>query len=59
LGESWRREEVTALYHKDEDVTWELGEKKIVIYFNCKWVFTGWQWHYNKTQHTNNTHQTK
>jgi hypothetical protein len=24
------------------------------IYFNCKWVFTRWQWYYNKTQHTNN-----
>jgi hypothetical protein len=29
------------------------------IYFNCKWVFTRWQWYYNKTQHTNNTHHTK
>jgi hypothetical protein len=25
------------------------------IYFNCKWVFTCWQWYYIKTQHTNNT----
>jgi hypothetical protein len=24
-------------------------------YLNCKWVFTRWQWYYNKTQHTNNT----
>jgi hypothetical protein len=31
----------------------------IIIYFNCKWVFTRWQWYYNKTQHTNNTHHTK
>jgi hypothetical protein len=31
----------------------------IYIYFNCKWVFTLWQWYYNKTQHTNNTHHTK
>jgi hypothetical protein len=22
----------------------------IIIYFNCKWVFTRWQWLYNKTQ---------
>jgi hypothetical protein len=29
------------------------------IYFNCKWVFTWWQWYYSKTQHTNNTHDTK
>jgi hypothetical protein len=21
-------------------------------YFNCKWVFTQWQWFYNRTQHT-------
>jgi glucan phosphoethanolaminetransferase (alkaline phosphatase superfamily) len=27
----------------------------IIIYFNCKWVFTRWQWYYNETQHTNNT----
>jgi hypothetical protein len=27
----------------------------IIIYFNCKYVFTRWQWYYNKTQHTNNT----
>jgi hypothetical protein len=20
----------------------------IIIYLNCKWVFTWWQWHYNK-----------
>jgi hypothetical protein len=26
---------------------------------NCKWVFTRWQWLYNKTQQTNNTHHTK
>jgi hypothetical protein len=26
----------------------------IIIYFNCKWVFTRWKWYYNKTQHTNN-----
>jgi hypothetical protein len=25
----------------------------IIIYFNFKWVFTRWQWYYNKTQHTN------
>jgi hypothetical protein len=25
-----------------------------IIYLDCKWVFTRWQW-YNKTQHTNNT----
>jgi hypothetical protein len=30
----------------------------IIIYFNCKWVFTRWQWYYNKTQHTNNTSHT-
>jgi hypothetical protein len=29
------------------------------IYLNWKCVFTGWQWYYNKTQHTNNTHHTK
>jgi hypothetical protein len=28
-------------------------------YLNCKWVFNLWQWYYNKTQHTNNTHHTK
>jgi hypothetical protein len=27
----------------------------IITYFNCKWVFTLWQWDYNKTQHANNT----
>jgi hypothetical protein len=27
----------------------------ISIYFNCKCVFSRWQWYYNKTQHTNNT----
>jgi hypothetical protein len=27
--------------------------------FNCKCVFTRWQWYYNKTQYTNNTHHTK
>jgi hypothetical protein len=31
----------------------------IIIYFNCKWVFTLWQWLYNKTQHINITHHTK
>jgi hypothetical protein len=34
----------------------------VYIYFNCKWVFTRWQWYYNKTQHTSHkiTHdQTK
>jgi hypothetical protein len=31
----------------------------LFIYFICKWVFTRWQWYYNKTQHTNNTHPTK
>jgi hypothetical protein len=31
----------------------------VIIYFNCKWVFTRWQWYYNKAQHTNNTHHTK
>jgi hypothetical protein len=30
-----------------------------IIYFNCKGDFTGWQWCYNKTQHTNNTYHTK
>jgi hypothetical protein len=30
-----------------------------IFIFNCKWVFTRWQWYYNKTQHTNNTHHTK
>jgi hypothetical protein len=29
----------------------------IIIYLNCKWVFTRWQWYYNKTQHT--THITQ
>jgi hypothetical protein len=24
----------------------------IIIYLNCKWVFTRWQWYYNKTHHT-------
>jgi hypothetical protein len=28
-------------------------------FLKCKWVFNRWQWYYNKTQHTNNTHQTK
>jgi hypothetical protein len=28
-------------------------------YLNCKWVFTRWQWYYNKTQHKNNTHHTQ
>jgi hypothetical protein len=23
----------------------------IVIYLNCKWVSTWWQWYYNKTTH--------
>jgi hypothetical protein len=27
----------------------------IIILFNCKWVFTQWQWYYSKTEHTNNT----
>jgi hypothetical protein len=31
----------------------------IIVYFNCKWIFTWWQWYYNKTLHTNNTHRTK
>jgi hypothetical protein len=31
----------------------------VIVYLNCKWVFTRWQWYYNKTQHTNNTHHTK
>jgi hypothetical protein len=29
-----------------------------IIYLNCKWVFTQWQWYYNKTQDTN-THVTQ
>jgi hypothetical protein len=28
-----------------------LGFIIIIIYLNCKWVFSQWQWHYNKTQH--------
>jgi hypothetical protein len=24
-----------------------------IIYFNCKWAFTRWQWYYNKTQRHN------
>jgi ABC-type nickel/cobalt efflux system permease component RcnA len=30
-----------------------------IIILNCKWVFTRWQWYYNKTQHTSHkiTHQ--
>jgi hypothetical protein len=31
----------------------------IIIYFNCKWVFTRWQWLCNKTQQTNNTRHPK
>jgi hypothetical protein len=31
----------------------------VFSYFNCKWVCTRWQWHYNKTQQTNNIHHTK
>jgi hypothetical protein len=32
----------------------------LFIYLNCKWVFTRWQWYYNKTQHTNTvTHITQ
>jgi hypothetical protein len=31
----------------------------LIIYFNCKLIFARCQWHYNKTQHTNNTHHTK
>jgi hypothetical protein len=31
----------------------------IIIYFNCEWIFSRWQWLYNKTQQTNNTHHTK
>jgi hypothetical protein len=30
----------------------------LFIYLNCKWVFTRWQWYYNKKQHTNNTKYT-
>jgi hypothetical protein len=37
----------------------EIGIIIIIIYLNCKWGFTWWQWYYNKTQHTNNTHHTK
>jgi hypothetical protein len=39
-----------------------LGHEVNHIYyylFNCNWSFTRWQWHYNKTRHTNNTHHTK
>jgi hypothetical protein len=25
---------------------------------NCKWIFTQWQWYYNKTEHKN-THITQ
>jgi hypothetical protein len=24
----------------------------IIIELNCKWIFTRWQWYYNKTQNT-------
>jgi hypothetical protein len=30
-----------------------------IIYLNCKWGFTRWQWYYNKAQHTSNTHHTE
>jgi hypothetical protein len=30
-----------------------------IYYLNYKGVFTRWQWYYNKTQHTNNTHRTQ
>jgi hypothetical protein len=35
---------------KQEDEGWYF----FIIYLDCKWVFTRWQW-YNKTQYTNNT----
>jgi hypothetical protein len=28
----------------------------IIIIIDCKWVYTRWQWCYNKTQPQNNTH---
>jgi hypothetical protein len=31
----------------------------IIVYFDCKWVFTRWQWYYNKTLNTNNTQHTQ
>jgi hypothetical protein len=30
----------------------------IIIYFNCKWGFTWWQWYCNKSQYTVNAHHT-
>jgi uncharacterized protein YxeA len=42
------------------DVSGRITLKKIIIiiiiifiYLKCKWVFTRWQWYYNKTHHTN------
>jgi hypothetical protein len=29
-----------------------------VIIIDCKWIYTRWQWWYNKTQPQNNTHHT-
>jgi Ca2+/Na+ antiporter len=48
-------------------VIWEvcLGALKtrglllLLLYLNCKWVFTRWQGYYNKARHTNNTHHKK
>jgi hypothetical protein len=31
----------------------------LLLLFNCKLGVTRWQWHYNETQHKNNTHHTK
>jgi hypothetical protein len=32
-----------------------ISELILFIYFNCKWVFTLWQWYYSKSQYTNKT----
>jgi hypothetical protein len=31
----------------------------LLFTFNCKWVFTRWQQHNNRTKQTSNTHHTK
>jgi hypothetical protein len=51
-------EDGTLDIHRCENLKSYVRHLFIIIYLNCKWFSTQWQWYYNKAQHTNNTHHT-
>jgi hypothetical protein len=63
ISSSHWRSEATRVTSFVEVPTWVSHPQFIIIiilfYLNYKWVFTRWQWYYNKIQHTDNTHHTK